>query len=191
MNSDNDNSNLRPHQYDGIQEYDNQLPRWWLYGFYASIAFAAAYFYWYQVSGSSTDLREAYLRDHAAEVALQQANAPQKKQPSEEELLALLHNPDALKKGEEQFRTKCVSCHGAEGEGLIGPNLTDDYWIHGNKMSEMYKVVTEGVLAKGMPTWSALMTDEEMQAATAYIKTLHGKKVKNPKKPEGVLLPNL
>lgn len=179
---------LRPHEFDGIQEYDNQLPRWWLYMFYISIAFAAGYFYWYQLSGKGSGLVKSFENEQAALKLEQQLNAPKKKERTEDELLAIAKNPDVLKLGEAQFLGKCQSCHQADGGGLVGPNLTDDYWIHGNRMVDMVKVITEGVAAKGMPTWSALMSEDEIIAAAAYVKNLHGKPTKNPKNPEGSLV---
>lgn len=179
---------LRPHQFDGIQEYDNQLPKWWLYLFYLTVLFAAGYFYWYQVSDLGKGLVQTYEDQQATLRLEQKLKAPEKKIKTEEELLALAQSSEVLKKGEAQYLGKCQTCHLADGGGLVGPNLTDDYWIHGNKMSDMVKVITEGVAAKGMPTWGPLMTEDEIIAVAAYIKSLHGKPVKNPKKPEGDLI---
>ncbi len=178
---------LKPHQFDGIQEYDNQLPKWWLNGFYLSILFAIVYFAIYQL-GSGPSLLDSYRNERRSELQAQAATSSEKKSKSEEELLALATNPEVLKLGKAQFETKCASCHLNDGGGLVGPNLTDDYWIHGNRMTDMLGVITNGVLAKGMPTWSAMMSEDEMIASAAYIRSLHGTKPANPKASEGQLM---
>ncbi len=178
---------LRHHQFDGIQEYENQLPKWWIGMFYLSIVFAAGYFYYYVIDESGPSLRQEYEKTQAEEVAKQALAAQNQPQMTEEQLLALAQKPEVVKAGEEQFRTKCMSCHAPDGGGLVGPNFTDDYWIHGNKMTDMIKVIREGVAAKGMPNWGAMMSMDEIYAAAAYIRTLHGTKPANPKAPEGTL----
>ena len=84
------------------------------------------------------------------------------------------------------FTTTCVACHRPDDGGLIGPNLTDDFWIHGGKPSEIHKVITEGVLAKGMPNWGKMLKPEQTDAVTAYVISIHGTNPVNPKAPEGV-----
>jgi cytochrome c oxidase cbb3-type subunit 3 len=91
--------------------------------------------------------------------------------------------------GKVVFTTYCVPCHRPDGGGLIGPNLTDDYWIHGGRPSEIIKTVTEGVLAKGMPNWGKMLKQEQVESASAYVLTLHGTNPPNPKEPQGTKYP--
>jgi cytochrome c oxidase cbb3-type subunit 3 len=178
---------LRPHQFDGIQEYENQLPRWWVGMFYLSIAFAGAYLYLYGVDEVIPSLNQAYERSKIEEASRLSRDLPPKQQLPEDQLLAIALKPEVIKKGSQEFQTKCASCHAADGGGIVGPNLTDDYWIHGNSMTDLIKVITEGVATKGMPTWGAMMTAEEIQAVAAYVRSLRGQKPLHPKSPEGIL----
>lgn len=179
---------VRPHQFDGIQEYENQLPRWWVGMFYLSIVFAGIYIYYYEIDEKGISLQRGYELELAREREMKAAEKGKKPEMSESELEALAQNPDVLKIGQIQFQGKCASCHAADGGGLVGPNLTDDYWIHGRKMSEMVKLITEGVSAKGMPPWGGMMSVEEIQASAAFIRSLNGTKPASPKAPEGNLV---
>ena len=106
--------------------------------------------------------------------------------PDVKALLAMVNDPEQLKPGKEQFASKCASCHAPDGGGLVGPNLADKFWIHGKgELADIYKVVREGVLDKGMPAWGALMSDAELNSVVAYVKTLDGTKPANPKAPQG------
>jgi cytochrome c oxidase cbb3-type subunit 3 len=100
--------------------------------------------------------------------------------------MALVKDPEALKQGKESFSTKCAACHAADGGGLVGPNLTDHFWINGKgELNDIYKVVRNGVLDKGMPAWGALMSDSELNSVVAYVKTLEGTKPITAKSPQG------
>ncbi len=173
------------HDYDGIRELDNQLPNWWLWSFYLTIIFSIPYVFYYHVFNGPT-LNQEYLREKEA---IEYARALNKKDlPAHDEktLLAAFANPEVRARGKQVFQSKCVSCHGAQGEGGIGPNLTDEYWLHGAKPLEIAKVVDEGVLDKGMPGWKAMMSPEEVQAAVAYVNSLRGTNPPGGKGPQGV-----
>lgn len=191
MSDDYKEDQLKEHAFDGIQEYDNQLPRWWVWKFGLCCAFGVAYFFWQHMSGIGDNLRETYLNQYKQELSLEMQRQNQRQVFSEEELLAFVNDPARIEAGKVHFIGKCASCHAADGGGLVGPNLTDDYWIHGNSMTDMVNVVVEGVPAKGMVPWKGIMTEEEIVDVVAFIRSIHGSDVSNPKAPEGELIPSM
>lgn len=174
---------IQDHEYDGIQEFDYPAPFWWQLFFYLSIFFGFAYYVYYEIGGGmSSDERIEKLMAEVKSAQIQ--NQPSG--PDMKGLMALMKDPDGLKLGKESFGTKCASCHAADGGGLIGPNLTDRFWIHGKgDLGAIYKVVHDGVLDKGMPAWAALMSDAELNSVVAYVKTLEGTKPQTSKAPQG------
>jgi cytochrome c oxidase cbb3-type subunit III len=181
---------LLDHDYDGIRELDHVLPRWWLMLFYGTIVFAAIYVGYYMV-GSGPSLREEL------EVAMREINAKKPKQvpvESDEKDLqaaAAAASPDFMKLGKVVFSGKCMPCHGQNGEGGIGPNLTDDYWLHGNGTpKDIAHVVQGGVPEKGMPAWGEMLKPDEVKAVVVYIKSLHGTNPPGAKPPQGKLQAN-
>ena len=174
--------NLIEHQYDGIQEYDNPLPRWWVYLFYATIVFSILY--WFNVPG--VGIGRGRIANYEADVAAWKAAHPEPEGgASPEQLAALASDQNAIATGKQVFTTNCVSCHRADAGGMIGPNLTDEYWIHGGTLPEIHKTIVEGVLAKGMPTWGKLLKPDQINAVTVYVASLKGTNPPNPKAPEG------
>lgn len=183
--SNDPNSRLIEHNYDGIQEFDNPLPRWWVYLFWATIIFAVLY--WFNLG---VGVGEGRIAQYDAEVAAWKAAHPEGAEVSTpEELAALAANPNAVAQGKKIFETNCVSCHRADAGGLIGPNLTDNYWIHGGTLPEMHKTIYDGVLAKGMPPWGKVLPREQVDAVTVYVASLKGTNPANPKAPEGNPIP--
>ena len=184
------NVKILDHEYDGIQELDNPLPGWWLATFYGTIVFAALYLGYYLVGGGPSHKDE--LNAARKEVEQMRAASPEAKSaPSEEVLMAILQKPERLQAGAKVFVEKCVACHGAKGEGSIGPNLTDNYWIHGDgKASSIAQIVNTGVADKGMPPWGPLLKDEELQNVTAYVYSLRGTNPPNAKAPQGTEIKN-
>ncbi len=188
-NKDSDlNAPLREHSYDGISEYDNQLPRWWVNKFLLTIVFAAGYFYWYHIDDGGRGLIESFDRSQKTEAIQKALQTPSTPELSEDQLMAMVSQESVLKSGAEIFKSRCVSCHGSEGEGIVGPNLTDDYWIHGGRMTEIVATITNGVPAKGMVPWKSMLSADEIHQVAAFVKSLRGQKVKNPKAPEGTLV---
>lgn len=168
--------------YDGIQEFDNDLPKWWLGIFYLSIIFACLYAPYYMLHiGPTSDERLAG--------ELKEIQSASQKVPAGEVsaavLLALTKDPARLESGKGVFTAKCAACHSAEGQGLVGPNLTDEYWIHGGKITDTYQTVTVGVLDKGMLAWKGLLPEDQIRDVVAYIYTLRGTHPANPKAPQG------
>ncbi len=175
------------HNYDGIEELDNALPKWWINGFYLTILFAVIYFFYY-VLGDGPSLEKEYQRELRAHNYMTATQKSQSQVVSEDDLRALLKNPTRIEAGKEVFKGKCASCHGEQGQGGIGPNLTDDYWIHGGKMTEILTTVSAGVLDKGMPPWGAVLKQDELHAVVAYIKSIRGSNPPNAKAPQGDLV---
>ncbi|MGZ3696760.1 MAG: cbb3-type cytochrome c oxidase N-terminal domain-containing protein [Bdellovibrionota bacterium] len=173
-------------RHDGIEELDNQLPKWWLYLFYLTIVFAAGYFAYYSL-GSGPTLRQEYERVRNEEELASLAKSASVKVASEEELRALLKSSERVHAGQGIFQARCVACHGSAGQGGIGPNLPDDYWLHGGKMTEIVHTVTQGVADKGMPPWGPLLSQDEVHSLAAFIKSIRGTHPPNPKAPQGEL----
>ena len=188
MNRDPQREHLLDHSYDGIQEYDNPLPKWWVYIFYATILFSVLY--WFNVPGIGIGKGRIAHYEHELEMARAQAAALAANSPvmhdTDETLLAATKDPAVMALGKEIFVGTCSACHRADGGGNIGPNLTDDYWIHGGRPTEILHTVTTGVLEKGMPAWGQTMPPQKVRAAAVYVLTLRGTHPANPKAPQGV-----
>lgn len=174
------------HDYDGIQEYDNDLPRWWVQIFWITGIFGiiyAVYFHWPSTLTPEQDLAMKMEQIQGLRASAQAADAAAS--GGSDNLLQLVGDSATLAKGSEIFQAKCVACHAAQGQGLVGPNLTDDFWINGGTLPEIRQVIRKGVPAKGMISWEPLLTSEEINAVTAYVWSLHGTNPANPKAPEG------
>ena len=169
------------HEYDGIEEYDNKLPTWWLYTLYGAIVFAAGYWFTYHVLQGADLPMQAYRKEIAA--AAERDGKAVTLTPAE--LVALANDPGVVKDGEKLFTSTCVPCHGPKAGGTIGPNLTDSYWIHGGAPDKIYATIHDGVLAKGMPAWGAQLGNPQVQSLTAFVLTLRDTNVPGGKPPQG------
>ncbi|MCB0321707.1 MAG: c-type cytochrome [Bdellovibrionales bacterium] len=180
---------LLDHEYDGIQEYDNDLPRWWLNIFWLTTVCAIVYGVWTHF------VREEQHDQLARELSELQAHReslrPAEPAPggaAQVNLQDLTKDATFIELGKATFEAKCVACHGSLGEGIVGPNLTDNYWIHGGEIAEIQDVIKKGVLEKGMISWEALLTARELDAVTVYVWNLNGTNPPNGKAPEGELV---
>ena len=172
------------HVYDGdLVEEDNQLPRWWLYTLYGAIAFAAVYWYGEQQLKAWPSQETAYQQEMIA-VRLEQARKSGGALPPEA-LIAMSKTPARVEEGKQTFTSTCAPCHRADGGGNIGPNLTDDFWLHGSKPQNIWTCVRDGIPAKGMPTWGPQLGDAKVAAVVAYVLTLKGTNVPGGKPPQG------
>jgi len=171
------------HVYDDIEEEDNRLPNWWLFILYATMVFAFVYWFVYHTAKLQPLPRETYAAAVEQIVAARIAANP----ASAEAIVALSRDPEAVARGAEVFRTTCAACHGLEGQGIIGPNLTDDHWIHGYDPETILKGIREGYLAKGMPAWEPILGGEKTLNAAAYVLTLKGKNIPG-KAPQGEIV---
>ena len=174
------------HNYDGIIELDNNLPPWWKAGFYLGIAFALVYLMRYHVLEVDPLSHEEYFVEMAEanqDIAAYLATA---KDLVDENSVVALTDEAALAKGAQLFATNCVSCHRADGGGQIGPNLTDDYWIHGGDIAAVFSTIKYGVTGK-MVAWEESMRASEIQDVASYVLSLSGTYPTNPRAPEGEL----
>jgi cytochrome c oxidase cbb3-type subunit III len=175
------------HEYDGIRELDNRLPPWWLYGFYISIIFAAVYLWRYHVSHT------APLSGEELQIAMTQADEQKalylKKSASnvDENTVKLLTEAADIAGGEKVYIQNCAACHGKAGEGIVGPNLTDDYWLHGGSIKDVFKTVKYGWPEKGMRSWKDDLSPVQIAQVTSYIKSIHGTNPSNAKAQQGEL----
>ena len=181
---------IEGHQYDGIEEYDNPMPGWWVWIFVGSIGFAIFYVLGIQVFGYINTYDDD-LQESLAGLESMRANyAASQPAFSVDEASLLQYENDSQKAeaGAVHYQAQCAACHGAEGQGLIGPNLTDDYWIRGGTNTDIYTVISKGSLEKGMPPWEAMYTPEQRAELVAYIRSLAGTNPGNAKAAEGELI---
>jgi cytochrome c oxidase cbb3-type subunit 3 len=177
---------LTTHNYDGIQEYDNPMPGWWSFIFLTNIVMAVVY-----VVGINLNFFPDYQEDLRAEMAIQQELEDRAKKdlpPVTPEMLAeAAGKPDTIQTGAEVYAMNCAVCHGAHGQGLIGPNLTDDAWLNGDgQLVAIHKVVETGT-TKGMPGWGPILLQTDIVAVVAFVKSLQGTNPPDPKAAEGVV----
>ena len=186
-----DESRLMDHEYDGIREYDNPLPGWWSAVFAATFVFAFLYFAYYDIAhwGRTPDQRY--------QVALAGWQSSYKGGPAsgginvtEEILAAGAQNADVVAQGAAVFTARCVGCHAEGGRGLIGPNLTDRFQIHGTTRMDLYATIMSGAPGTAMIAWGEVMKPTEIVAVTAYVSSLRGKNLAG-KEPQGNPVPAL
>ncbi|MBI5836878.1 MAG: c-type cytochrome [Candidatus Eisenbacteria bacterium] len=183
--TDKSQDRLMEHNYDGIQEYDNPMPRWWIYIFWATAIFAALY--WFNVPGVGTGKgRVANYQEEMKSFHARYGGGGPAVGPGGAVILAAAKDPAKLAAGKATFATTCAACHRPDGGGLIGPDLTDDYWIHGGAPDQVWATVNNGVLAKGMPAWGQTMKPEQVLDAVAYVISIRNTHPANPKPPQGV-----
>jgi len=168
---------LLHHDYDGIREYDNPLPFWWSGLFILTIVHSAWYLYWYHGGGPGKSEHQEYAAAYKA-WEKQRALAPAEELKVDEDTLkSMAADTGALERGKAVFVKNCVSCHLDDGRGQIGPNLTDNFQIHGSKRMDIYQTIHDGVPDKGMLTWNGVLSPDELVAVAAYVTTLRGKEI--------------
>lgn len=182
MNKEHQDPLLLDHEYDGIRELDNKLPRWWVWLFNLSIVFGIFYVTYYHVLGKGQLMAAEYRSE--MEVGEQIKARAVAEFEGRMTTLQPSTDPAVLAEGLQTFTTLCAPCHRPDGGGLVGPNLTDDYWIHGDKFVDNLKVIWNGVPSKGMVTWKGVLKPSTIHAVGSYIHTLRGTKPPNPKPPE-------
>ncbi len=174
---------LMHHDYDGIEELDNDLPPWWKYGFYASIVAAIIYVIVYANGIAPNSIEEYQTEVAEGNVLKAQYLATMANSINEENVT--LADVMGVTKGKTLYAKKCRTCHGENAEGLSGPNLTDEYWIHGGDIKSIFKTVKYGVAAKGMISWQDQLSPQEMQEVSSFIMSLKGTNPPNAKDPQG------
>jgi cytochrome c oxidase cbb3-type subunit 3 len=174
------------HEYDGIREYDNPLPGWWLFLFWATILFSAWYLVYYQMGRGET-VQQQYDRQMLALYDLQTQQLLKLGPINDALISGFAAKSDMMGSAKGLFAQRCAVCHGPSGQGNIGPNLTDDYWLHGGSPTQVYNTITEGVPQKGMIAWKTQLPAGQILALAAYVETLHGSSPPNSKAPQGDL----
>ncbi|MCL2725243.1 MAG: c-type cytochrome [Polyangiaceae bacterium] len=175
------------HSVDGIEEYDNKLPNWWLFTLYGAIAFSAVYWIAYHSFDFLPNPDKA-LKIEQEEQARLHGGGGGGEAVTNETLIAASKDSATAAKGKEIFMQNCVACHAATGAstpGGVGPNLTDEYWIHGGAPTDILNTITKGVPDKGMLTWGPTLGPEKTKAVAAYVLTLRDTNVKGGKEPQG------
>ena len=173
------------HDYDGIKELDNKLPPWWLYGFYATIVFAIIYLIRFHVVGDYTQAEEYIAEVKQAEKDIETYLATAEN-IIDYETVVVLEDENDLSAGQKIYGTNCVACHRADGGGGIGPNLTDEHWILGGGVKNVFKTISEGGRpGKGMVSWKVDLSAKEMQQVASYVLTLQENNPADGKAPEG------
>jgi cytochrome c oxidase cbb3-type subunit 3 len=180
---------IRDHVYDGIQEYDNPMPGWWTWIFILTVVFGVVYMLGIHVfdfvDTYEDDLAESQAELEAIRAAYEEANPVATF--DEEAIAVYVGDPVQIEAGAAHFATYCAVCHGPEGQGLIGPNLTDNYWLHGNMNEDIFEVLTVGVVDKGMAAWAAVLSPEDRAQVVAFIRSIEGSNPPNAKEPQGEL----
>lgn len=177
---------LLDHDYDGIKELDNALPPWWKYGFYFTIAVAALYILRYHVWGTGPNPKQEY--DQEMKVAAAQIEEFRKKAGDMvDEKTVTMADATGIAEGDKLFHSNCFACHGAKGEGGVGPNLTDNYWLHGGTINDVFKTIKYGYADKGMQSWQKMYSPGQIKNLASYVKSLAGTNPPNPKAPQGDL----
>ncbi len=182
---DQDKSLELDHEYDGIKELNHPLPTWWLITFYGAIIFSVIYFVYYQL-GSGKSIAQNYQEHFVENKTLKKNYFKEIGKFDQEMFNSYFSTPEMKSHGEAIFNNNCLSCHSKEGAGLIGPNLTDDYWLLNNGTAqEIYPFIITGNPSAGMPSWGDKLSKDQLYAVAAYIVSLRGKVVENPKAPQG------
>jgi cytochrome c oxidase cbb3-type subunit 3 len=173
------------HDYDGIRELNNRLPPWWLYGFYITIVIAGIYLWRFHVSHTGMSSKEEYeasvlTADHDIKEYL-----AKKGESVDENTVTILSASEDIAAGKSIFIKSCVACHKESGAGDVGPNLTDDYWLHGGDIKSVFKTIRYGINA--MPQWQNSYSNKQIAQLASYVKSLKGSNPANPKAPQGEL----
>jgi len=172
------------HVYDGIRELDNRIPPWFNYLFGITVVFAFVYLTDYHVLGLSKLSAEEYMEEVVA-ANLQKKIMLASGGSINENALVALKDAESLKEGGEIFQKFCISCHGPQAGGIVGPNLTDEYWIHGGGIKNVYTTIKKGVPAKGMISWELVFSQKQIQNIGSYVLSLQGTNPPGGKAPEG------
>ncbi|TWT40768.1 cbb3-type cytochrome c oxidase N-terminal domain-containing protein [Botrimarina hoheduenensis] len=184
---DENNPELAGHSYDGIQEYDNPTPRWWELLFVGSILFSVVYTIWFHSPQKGRTIEKRYEANLAANMRLQFGEIGDLT-ADEATILKYMNDEEWLKVGASTFTTNCVSCHGREGEGLSGPNLTDEHYLNVKQIADIAKVVTEGAKNGAMPAWGNRLHPNEIVLVSSYVASLRGQNETGPRPAEGQII---
>ena len=169
-----DKDHMMDHNYDGITELDNPPPPWFMFLFYATIAFAVIYFFRFSVTGNGPTQEEEYLAEMAAAEQEQAETLEALALDIDESNVELLSDAESIDLGKQIYVGNCKICHGDGGAGLSGPNLADAYWKNGGGIKNIYKTIKYGVPDKGMISWESMLNPQMIQQVSSYIISLEG-----------------
>ncbi len=174
------------HEFDGIKELDNPTPAWFMYLFYATVIFAVVYMLNFHVFKIGKSQEEEYIAEIEQAEAAKEAFLAQSENRVDENTVAVSTDPSVISSGQAIYDKNCMACHGDKGQGTVGPNLTDDYWLHGGTVKSIFKTIKYGVPDKGMISWEKQLTPKEIADVSNYIKSLRGTNPPGAKEPQGV-----
>ena len=177
---------LLDHDYDGIKELDNNLPPWWKYGFYITILVAVIYLSHYHLAQTG-DLQDAEYNKSVAKAKTEIAEYIKNAASNVDENTVTLLSGEDIQKGKEIYISNCAACHGKSGEGTVGPNLTDNYWLHSGGLSDIFKSIKYGWVDKGMKSWKEDLSPMQIAQVSSFIKSINGSNPPNAKAPQGEL----
>ena len=177
---------LMDHDYDGIKELDNNLPPWWKYGFYLTIVIAICYLTYFHLLGGDLQIAR-YEKSLVEAKAAQEAYQKEHGDIINDANVKLITDKVQLAEAEKIFKASCSPCHGMDAHGVVGPNLTDDYWIHGGSIKNVFKTITNGYPEKGMKSWKTDFSALQINQLASYVKSLRGTNPPNPKEKQGDL----
>jgi cytochrome c oxidase cbb3-type subunit 3 len=176
---------LIEHEYDGIQELNNPTPAWFMVLFYGTIVFAVGYLLVYHVFDIGQLQDAEYKTEMAQAEVAKKIYLSKAANQVDENTVKLVTDPALLAEGKATFKSTCAPCHGDNAQGVVGPNLTDEYWLHGNKVTDIFKTIKYGVPAKGMPTWEKQLSPKQIAEVSNYILSLQGTHPAGAKEPQG------
>lgn len=179
-----DGPRILDHECDGIREYDNPMPFWWGAIFWASILFALPYFVFYHLGGVGESVATDYESEVGAFYEMQAAKLGDLK-PDNATIVALSHDEKKMLAGRNMFKANCAVCHAPDGGGKTGPNLTDETYINIRQPADIFRVVSDGVQAKGMPEWKQRFSEPQRVLLAAYVASLRGTTPASPREPQG------
>ena len=173
------------HEFDGIKELDNPVPGWFNFLFYGSIAVGIMYFVTYHVAHWGQSQEQEYATEMQQAAADQKVYLAKSANKIDESSVKVITETATLDAGKAVYNTSCVACHGDKGQGVVGPNLTDEFWIHGGSISNIFKTIKYGVPEKGMMSWEKTLSPKQISEVSNYILSLKGTSPANPKAPQG------
>ena len=176
---------IMEHTYDGIAELDNPTPPWFMYLFYMTIIFGVIYGVYYHVYLDGNIQETEYKTEVAAAEKVREAYMKQFANSVNEDNVVVVKEAKDLTEGSQIYSTNCVACHGDKGQGGVGPNLTDKFWIHGGGIKDLFKTITHGIPEKGMIAWEKTLNPLQIQKVASYILTLQGTNPPGAKEPQG------
>ena len=175
---------MMDHSFDGITELNNPIPAWFMWLFYSTIVFAFVYLVYFHILGGMMQEEEYAVEMNAAKIE-QKAYLAKSANKIDENSVKENKEGSIITAGQAVFKTNCLACHGEKGQGTVGPNLTDEYWLHGGTINNVFKTIKYGVPEKGMISWEKLLTPKQMAEVSNYVISLKGSNPANGKAPQG------